>query len=274
MCCDTLILACSIFNFFLPSAMDLNTLEKYLDASPVLQAHKQYFLDLAQPAVAIRLGKGQGQPLQSRFGGQPMVPPGFTWPEHPDGEYLFVGQINFAELPEGPDRPANLPTSGLLSLFYGMDQEDVIFWRDEDYLKAFYWPDTTDFHELQAPHDWGTASREVLFENCIDIPRHEELRKDWPVDMDELYDWFEELEESGDLPRDYLLGRPSWDSLGYDPTPTQDEYPSQSPWRSLLTLQSHDELNWCWQDGARLMAFIEEDKLRAKDFSRLQVDCG
>ena len=94
------------------------------------------------------------------------------------------------------------------------------------------------------------------------------------MDFDELHDWFGALEENGDLPRDYLLGRPSWDSLGYDPTPDLEEYPSSSHWRSLLTLQSHQEFNWCWQDGARLMAFIEDDKLRAQDFRRLQVDCG
>lgn len=156
-----------------------------------------------------------------------MVPAGFSWPEHPDGHYAFVGQINFADLPEGPGRPAELPASGLLSLFYGLDEKDNIFWRD-----------------------------------------------DWPVDFDDLYDWFEEREASGDLPRDYLLGSPSWDSLGYDPTPNQEEHPSRSRWRSLLTLQSHEELNWCGQDGARLMAFIEDDKLRTHDFSRLQVDCG
>lgn len=261
-------------NLTTQSDMDLNTLAKHLDASPLLQAHKQYFLNLARPAVAIRLGGTKGKPLQSRFGGQPMVPAGFAWPEHPDGHYLFVGQINFAELPDGPDRPAELPTSGLLSLFYGFDEDDAIFWRDENYLKAFYWPDTRDLHEIQAPHRWVTDSCELLFETSIDIPRHEELRNDWPMDFDELNDWFDALEESGDLPRDYLLGRPSWDSLGYDPTPNLEEYPSSSHWRSLLTLQSHDAFNWCWQDGARLMAFVEDDKLRAKDFSRLQVDCG
>ena len=256
------------------SLMDLKTLEQRLDASPLLREHKSYFLNLAQPAVAIRLDKARGKPLQSRFGGQPMVPAGFAWPQHPDGHYLFVGQINFAELPDGPGRPAELPSSGLLSLFYGLSQDDSIFWRDADYLKAFYWPDTSDMHEIQAPHKWTTASRALQFENSIDIPRHEELRSDWPVDFDDLYDWFDALEESGELPRDYLLGRPSWDSLGYDPTPDPQEYPSSSHWRSLLTLQSHDDFHWCWQDGARLMAFIEDDKLRAQDFSRLQVDCG
>ena len=257
-----------------PSFMDFTTLEKHLDVSPLLKAHKQYFLNLAQPAVAIRLGPTMGEPLQSRFGGQPMVPAGFVWPEHPNGHYLFVGQINFAELPGGPGRPAELPASGLLSLFHGFDEDDAIFWRDQDYLKAFYWPDISGMHEIQAPHQWVTDSRALQFENGIDLPRHEELRKDWPVEFDGLQDWLHGLEESGDLPRDYLLGRPSWDSLGYDPTPDAEEHPGSSHWRSLLTLQSHEEFHWCWQDGARLMAFIEDARLHARDFSHLQVDCG
>lgn len=256
------------------SSMDLQTLEKHLDASPLLKAHKQYFLNLAQPAVAIRLGEAKGNALQSRFGGQPMVPAGFAWPEHPAGHYLFVGQINFAELGDEPGRPTELPSSGLLSLFYGFDEDDAIFWRDQDYLKAFFWPDLSDMHEIQAPHGWVTDSRALQFENSMDIPRHEELRKDWPVDFNELDGWFDALEAGGALPRDYLLGRPSWDSLGYDPTPDVEQCPSSSHWRSLLTLQSHEAFNWCWQDGARLMAFIEDGKLRAKDFSRIQVDCG
>ncbi|WP_370527719.1 DUF1963 domain-containing protein [Comamonas sp. Tr-654] len=95
-----------------------------------------------------------------------------------------------------------------------------------------------------APHQWVTNSRALQFENGID------------------------------LPRDYLLGRPSWDSLGYDPTPEAEEHPGSSHWRSLLTLQLHEEFHWCWQDGARLMAFIEDGRLRARDFGHLQVDCG
>ena len=254
--------------------MDLNTLVQRLDASPLLRMHKQYFLDLAQPAVAVRLGKSKGAALQSRFGGQPMVPSGFDWPEHPDGHYVFGGQINCAELPVGHGSPAELPTSGLLSFFYGLDEDDAIFWRDENYLKVFYWPETADLHEIQAPHDWVTDSLALQFESCIDIPRHAELRNDWPVDCEALSDWVQMLEDSGDMPLDYLLGRPSWDSLAYDPTPQLNEYPSSSHWRSLLTLQSHQALDWCWQDGARLMAFIEDDKLRAKNFARVQVDCG
>nr|WP_255498862.1 DUF1963 domain-containing protein [Comamonas sp. Tr-654] len=62
--------------------------------------------------------------------------------------------------------------------------------------------------------------------------------------------------------------------MGYDPTPEAEEHPGSSHWRSLLTLQLHEEFHWCWQDGARLMAFIEDGRLRARDFGHLQVDCG
>ncbi|MBK6691765.1 MAG: DUF1963 domain-containing protein [Myxococcales bacterium] len=66
---------------------------------------------------------------------------------------------------------------------------------------------------------------------------------------------------------DHLLGYPSHYSLGYDPTPGPE-------WVSLLTLHSHDALEWCWQDGNKLMVFIERERLAARDFSALKCDAG
>ena len=66
---------------------------------------------------------------------------------------------------------------------------------------------------------------------------------------------------------DKLLGYPSVSSLGYDPTPGPK-------WLPLLTLTSHDHLEWCWHDGDYLFVFIERDRLAARDFSRLRSDAG
>jgi len=65
----------------------------------------------------------------------------------------------------------------------------------------------------------------------------------------------------------YLLGYPLNTTLGYDPTPGPE-------WRSLLTLCSDDELEWCWHDGDWLVTFIEEQRLRAGDFSQVKSDAG
>jgi len=52
----------------------------------------------------------------TRFGGDPDLPPNFEWPMSDTRYANFVGQINFAELPPLPS-PNPLPSQGLLSLF-------------------------------------------------------------------------------------------------------------------------------------------------------------
>lgn len=247
--------------------MQLQTLNQLIDANPALAAHKDFLSGLVQPNVEIVLDKAKAQPHESRLGGEPFAPADFSWPEHKIGVYLFIGQINFAEL---IDPPADLPRAGLLSLFYALDQDDEIFWRDEDYILGFYWPTLEGMTLHKTPHKYSTDPCKISFRNGIDIPRHEDLREDWPFDFEVLGEALEALPQSEQLPLDYLLGSPSFDSLAYDPTP---DAPNGN-WRSLITLQSHKKLKWCWQDGARLMVFIEKDKLAAQDFGRLLADAG
>ncbi|NHZ95561.1 DUF1963 domain-containing protein [Massilia sp. CCM 8734] len=77
--------------------------------------------------------------------------------------------------------------------------------------------------------------------------------------------------ESGEIwtvPGIFAADDPKSDRLlAYDPTPEKD-------WVSLLTLVSHEALQWCWQDGAKLMVFIHKDKLKEADFSELRCDAG
>ncbi|MGL4422095.1 MAG: hypothetical protein ACRCZF_15615 [Gemmataceae bacterium] len=42
----------------------------------------------------------------------------------------------------------------------------------------------------------------------------------------------------------------------------------------MLTLNSDDDLEWSWHDGDWLMTFIEEQRLRAGDFSQIRSDAG
>ena len=95
------------------------------------------------------------------------------------------------------------------------------------------------------------------------LPRHEDLRDDWPFDRDVL----DQLTDAIDAPGEYLLGYPSFTSLAYDPTPGAE-------WISLLTVYSLDEFDWCWHDGDKLMVFIESEKLKKRDFSNLKSDAG
>src|SRR5690606_21516727 len=196
---------------------------------------------------------------ESRFSGTPFVPKNFVWPRHPVGEYRFLGQINFSEI---KNRPKNLPGSGLLSLFYAFDEEGAIFWRDDGYVIGYYWPNPEEFSVFPQVRN-APEAKKILLYGGVEIPRREDLRQDWPLDTDFLY----ALHELEGYCEDYMLGYPSYCTLGYDPTPGEE-------WVSLITLSSYDEFGWCWHDGDKLMVFIEKKKLLEKDFSNLKAEAG
>ncbi|MEM8503135.1 MAG: YwqG family protein [Cyanobacteria bacterium P01_D01_bin.1] len=196
----------------------------------------------------------------SRFGGHPYLPLDFQWPTRDVGEYRFLGQINFTQI---VDRPTCLPDSGLLSIFYAFDEDGAVFWGDDGYVLGFYWADCDDHSVAVSPTDAVHNSIAIKLVGGIDIPRHEDLRSDWPFDSNALDELVDVLEDSNE----YLLGYPSFTSLAYDPTPKGD-------WISLLTVRSLSELDWCWHDDDKLMVFIETDKLVKRDFSLLKSDAG
>lgn len=238
--------------------MLLEEVEALVLADDVLRPHKAFILGLAKPCVGIDITDESPMPHQSCFGGGPYAPPGFEWPGHPLGRYEFLGQINFSEI----DRPpASLPRSGLLSLFFAFDEEGEIFWQDEGYVIAYFWDDLENFATTHSPHARPCVPRRITLTGGIDLPRHRDLRNDWPFDPAALEDIRQKL------PEDYLLGYPSFRTLAYDPTPDGN-------WGSLITLDSHDRFGWCWHDADKLMVFIENAELARSNFGRLRSDAG
>lgn len=242
--------------------MTLNELEEHLKQDSNFAPHLDWILNLTKPCVNIKVTDLPALAHNSRFGGQPFVPDTFVYPKHEQGQYEFLGQINFSEIQ--PMQNSTLPSEGLLSLFYAFDQGENIFWRDEDYVIAYYWKSTSDFDLIIPPlSPLACPAKNLSFNHGIDIPRDIYMREDWPFDSGLLTDFIEKLE----LSEDYLLGYPSYYSLGYDPTPATD-------WTSLITLTSYDAFNWCWHDADKLMVFIQKDKLAELDFSKLKADAG
>lgn len=242
-----------------------------LSRSPLLAAHTEYLRRIARPCVRIALSDTPPRASGSRFGGLPFVPPDFRWPEAPVGAYRFLGQIDFAEIPNPPE---SLPASGLLTLFFAEDEDGEVFWGDDDYVVGFYWPNADGHTTMPAPK--GAANRgrardeeavALSFATGLDLPRHRELREDWPFDDEAMEHLADMADAALDATDDHLLGYPTFNTLAYDPTPGDD-------WISLLTLSSHDRFDWCWHDGDKLMIFIETERLKALDFGRLKTDAG
>ncbi|MGO3344844.1 MAG: YwqG family protein [Marinomonas sp.] len=239
--------------------MNPEKLENFINTDEELSAHKDYLNSITKASVDISFSKGEAKDYESRFGGNPLASKDFVWPTHEEGEYRFLGQINFSEIrhPMGL-----LPESGLLSLFYAYDEDGEIFWGDDGYVVGYFYPAVKDliiYKNTSTNH----ITKKIVFSNGVEIPRHEDLRTDWPFDTEALYD-LPDLEGYCD---DYMLGYPSFYTLAYDPTPSDE-------WMSLLTLTSYDEFEWCWHDGDKLMIFIEKEKLKNADFSNLKTDAG
>ena len=240
--------------------MSLTNLTALIRSNPEISQHEIYLLGLAKPSVRIQIAKEGPQRLASKFGGEPEVPEHFEWPQHAIGDYAFIGQVNFSEI---VDAPADLPRSGMLALFYALDDEGEVFWGDDGYVLGYYFEQIAELKIKKAPHRHVKKQKKITLTGSIDMPRHEELKTDWPFPFEQL----ESLLEAAQLPNDYLLGYPSFCSLAYDPTPG-------SEWCSLITLESHKQFDWCWHDGDKLMIFIEKDKLANRDFSNLKADAG
>ncbi len=232
-----------------------------------LADHEQFLRHLVKPAVNIMIGETPITRGASKFGGFPDVPKGFKWPEHEQGPYRFLGQINFAQI---ANSPPILPKSGLLSLFIAdigiSEEEPAVSWGDSGYVIGFYFNQVADLVPL-TPETQKQKETHIAFETTIDLPFHEELLKEWPLSEDQKEELFTNLRGDMDREGDYLLGYPQYQSLAYNPTPKGD-------WISLIALNSRDDLDWNWHDGDRLMIFIEPSKLQVADFSSLKSDAG
>lgn len=239
--------------------MDPLRLKQFIHFDEELSPHTEYLNSITKPCIDITFSLDEAKDGDSRFGGTPLVPKDFVWPTHQDGEYRFLGQINFSDISQVT---GELPTSGLLSLFYAYDEEGEVFWGDDGYVLGYFYRETNDL-SLYAQPIKSSAAKKITFVPGIEIPRHEDLRQDWPFDTDALYG----LSELEGYCEDYMLGYPSFNTLAYDPTPAED-------WISLLTITSYDEFEWCWHDGDKLMIFIEKEKLKKADFSYLKTDAG
>ena len=103
--------------------MDPIILERFIHSDEALSLHKDYLNTITKPSVDISFSNDEAKDHESRFGVSPLVPKHFVWPTHKDGEYRFLGQINFSEMRHCPDL---LPKSGLLSLFYAFDERETM----------------------------------------------------------------------------------------------------------------------------------------------------
>lgn len=250
------------------------------------QFDRDIWYPLAKPCFDMVFVEKDLNKNSSFFAGAPYLPHDFVLPETPQGiEYRFIAQINFADLPSDNPLRSQFPEKGILSLFYQQYAKDwelgneEPFFGAEHYIRAFYFTEDEErvLHDdkMSMIYHEGKVipAKTVAFEYGLNMPCSDELwLPDFPVSkkmLDEFLEQFQEYAHDKQVP-DYLAGYPSFYSLGYNPTPeTVDER-----WLPLFTLESHNDLAWCWQDGNKLMAFIEQSALAKCDFAHIKSDAG
>lgn len=201
-------------------------------------------------------------PTTSKLGGVPYRPVGSLAPA-PD-RFLFLAQINFAELPALAEMP--LPTSGI-----------VQFWIDDDDTHGLYGADgreRTDGHRVvyyasvDAPQQTGVVSHYGRGPLSFDDPRGHRMRFELDSEIVGLGDYAAEalrqrLPELESELNDYDAA--GHKIGGYCSFTQYDPRRHDDPMLSLLQLDGDAMLGW--GDSGIAHWFIREDDLRGRNFA-------
>lgn len=230
---------------------------------------------LSTASTGARLVTTGASGTRSRIGGLPDLPRGAPWPTDPP--VSFLGQFDFAEL-NGQGQIGELPTSGLLSLFFdvvGMPGDWEL--NDGKNVKVHWDPKPLDLVEAEPPPTLAGAQQAVFDPTPIKavhgvfIPDGEDLSCQElglvaPFDL-EYSEWQSDVEHHG-LSVDHRLGgRVSTIQNG------MQEEKSKSGERTmpLLQLDSDPGCSMTFGDLGRLYLWIWPDDLRATRLDRAKL---
>ena len=187
----------------------------------------------------------------SKLGGQPY------WPndQKPPENMLFLAQINFSEVP----KTDLLPEKGILQFF--IEDEDCFgLFNGEKGYKVIFHENPGNPETVNLPETENTPINipaKLKFALDSEMMTYSDYR--FPEDIDDIEDIYHSLDYSGEGSK--ILGYPFFtqtDPREYDKK--QEKYDTL-----LFQLDSNDFI--MWGDVGVANFFINEEKLRAKDFS-------
>jgi uncharacterized protein YwqG len=247
-------------------------------AAALRSEQAQEIVKLLRPSIRIWPKKSSGSPIGSRFGGLPAVPPGWAWPFAEEEPFVFLAQVNCAELGELA-QSHNLPAHGLLSFFGDHDEINgipsnggaVFYFEDVSGLALTTLPmeedeplptcdmDFYETHEL--PHPFSDVITALGFDR-----EQRDSYFDLYVALAQF--GFDEKQTTDDISK--LLG---WPDLVQGEI---EDYFGEPP-RLLLQLgQYSDGTELCgWGPGGLLYFLMRPDDLTAGkfDLAELMVQC-
>ncbi len=233
----------------------------------------------------------------SRLGGDPDLPPTAVWPEWRGRLLSFVAQIALSELPELFE--TRLPSSGLLSFFYDVEQEAWGFDPQDRGAWRVLWSSEQELEPRSTPE---TVPEDGRYQACRLAGTVEMNHAPWEsaeldtlgMSQDELFSYAEVVEEE-DPPVHRLLGHPEpiqgdmqleaqlvsnglycGDESGYEDPRAADLRDGAVDWRLLLQIDSDDAAGMMWGDAGRLYFWMTEDAIERRDWDSawMILQCG
>ncbi len=259
---------------------------------------------LAQPAVRLTTRAVAQSAIavgSSEVGGQPDLPPGTAWPAKQGAPLAFIAQIRLEEV-AAYDTAHALPTKGLLSFFYDAAQETYGGSpADRAGFHVFYTANATGVRRMPFPTALPANARftpcAVSFATELTLPETPTVALPnitWTPDQQKTYeDVLATLPGPtagstgmSPAPQNQLLGYPDTlqddmriecqlASHGVDVSQMATDprakalIPGADDWTLLLQVDSDGQAGMNWGDAGIVYYWIEQNALRAADFSNV-----
>lgn len=212
----------------------------------------------------------------SKFGGAPDVPEGFLWPMWNERPLSFMAQINLDEIAPF-DIENKLPSSGLLSFFYFMADEDEWPYGDigqEEGWRVFHF--AGDLSRAEVP-DEAQIEHGILTATLTPRAQWSAPKHPYYVNGEQWNDWPDEQVENWWKMNEVFAAEAPHLMFGY-PQDIQDdarmevanrlERDTLDDWHLLLQMGTDDTINWMWGDCGALFFLMHRDDLANREWDK------
>jgi uncharacterized protein (TIGR02996 family) len=241
-----------------------------------LTACADTFLRLARPALRFKSARANEAAQDigaSKLGGRPDMPPDVKWPIFRTEPLAFLGQFNLASLAVSLVS-RELPDSGVLSVFYLVDEDYERASDPKGSFRVFHFPDVSKLARRELQEELRDAERfkpcRLTFTEILTLP---DVDSPWEKDLGFRNDEQAQYEGNvlGAIDEDAGLGHCL---LGY-PCPLQNDPLHKKTMRHLLTIDSDDGRGgpgWMWGDSGLLYFTIAEEDFQKRHFDKVRCE--
>lgn len=249
-----------------------------------LNKYKHEILSANIPCIEGFSISGEVDIGQSKVGGLPHLPNGYSWPYFKNIPLEFIAQVNCSDFEYD-----GFPDSGLIVFFYD-NRHGGYSIKEKGFIKVDYFPDSTNLELFKPPFIikkrlfglLGTYTLPKIYkETKIGFRKSFSL----PDNVDKVFsdeNWEEAYWElNGEVSENRFI------QIGGHCNPVQTdgieenivklfERGKPSDWKMILEIYQDEETDMMWGDAGKLHFYSHVDDLREMNFSNtwMEMQCG